>query len=361
MDSNTDKASEGNLFSHFELWPGWLFNIPLVLWWILLSIRYRSVTFPTIADPLLPLGGLRAESKEEMYALLGPEGRKLTAPFVVYQTKESAGNDIEDALHLLKNNDLWFPIVAKPDLGMNGTGVQIVRTEEALREYLGEFPRHAKVILQRLVTDPGEAGVFYVRRPGQEYGRITPVTLKHFPSVTGNGTSTLRELIISDPRANRIAQLYFKRHAAMLSRVPRSGEEVRLVSVGNHVKGARFTNGEKYITKEMTLKFDQLAKELPEFRYGRFDVRYPRIEDLQKGNFTILEYNGAASEPTHIWDKDATLTDAYKAYLSALTDLFVIGNYYRSQGYKPAGVLTTLRAFLYESRVLKTYPQGREG
>ena len=354
------QQKEEKLFSFFELWPGWLFNMPLVVWWALLSARYLSITLPVLSNPKLPLGGLCGESKEELFSFLGPLGMRMMAPYVVFKTTGNSGDDLKTALTKLKGVSLSFPLIAKPDLGMNGTGVQRVRTEVELQTYLEEFPTGAKLILQRLIDEPGEAGIFYVRLPSESVGRITSVTLKHFPSVVGDGKSNVRELIQKDKRASHIALLYFKRHKEQLGAVLKEGEELRLVTVGNHVKGARFTNGASSITPQMVEVFDRIAKEIPEFRYGRFDVRFPTLEHLQKGEFTILEYNGASSEPTHIWDKDEKILDAYKAYLSSIHSLFVIGDYYRKIGYKPAGVLEVWRAFRHESEVLRTYPQGRE-
>lgn len=68
-----------------------------------------------------------------------------------------------------------------------------------------------------------EAGVFYVREPGGEGGRIVSLTLKYFPYVHGDGRSTLRELILADPRAGRVPHLYLPRHAARLDQVPEAG------------------------------------------------------------------------------------------------------------------------------------------
>ena len=354
------QQKEEKLFSFFELWPGWFFNLPIVIWWALLSIRYRSVTLPTLSNPKLPLGGLCGESKEELFSFLGEEGMRMMAPYVVYKTTGDAGVDAQLARELFEKSNLSFPLIAKPDLGMNGTGVQKVRDDNELQDYIKEFPIGAKLILQKLIDEPSEAGVFYIRKPGEEMGNITSVTLKHLPSVVGDGRASLRELILRDKRAAHIAPLYFKRHKAKLGVILQDGEELRLVTVGNHVKGARFTDGAAYITPKMIEVLDRIAKEIPEFRYGRFDVRFPSIESLQDGRFTILEYNGASSEPTHIWDKDEKIIDAYKAYLSSIYSLFVIGDYYRKMGYKPAGVITVWKAFRHEARVLRTYPQGRE-
>src|SRR6185437_3308207 len=144
-------------------------------------------------------------------------------------------------------------------------------------------PSGARVLFQVLCTYEGEAGVFYVRQPGEKIGKITSITLKYFPSVTGDGYSTLEELILKDPRAAHFKEAYFARNKAHLTRVIPLGEKVKLVTVGNHCRGAIFRNGEAAITSELTTKIDQIAKEIPEFYMGRFDIRFQSFEELKKG------------------------------------------------------------------------------
>ncbi|MFT9216834.1 MAG: D-alanine--D-alanine ligase, partial [Acetobacter malorum] len=49
--------------SSFEFWPGWAFYTPVVIYWILLGIRYGDFSTPTAANPRIETGGLCGESK----------------------------------------------------------------------------------------------------------------------------------------------------------------------------------------------------------------------------------------------------------------------------------------------------------
>src|SRR3546814_2071256 len=69
----------------------------------------------------------------------------------------------------------------------------------------------AAYLLQELVPWEGEAGIFYVRRPGQKRGEVFSMTLKYAPYVLGDGVRSLRQLIQDDPRASQIAHIYFAR------------------------------------------------------------------------------------------------------------------------------------------------------
>lgn len=212
-------------------------------------------------------------------------------------------------------------------------------------------------MLQTLVDEEGEAGVFYVREPGEDKGRITSLTLKYFPRVTGDGTSTLRELILNDSRAGKLAHIYMDRHEHRLNDVVPAGESVRLAFAGSHSRGTIFRNGNAEITEAMTDAFDEIAKSVGEFYIGRFDVRFGDFDALKEGKgFRIIEINGAGGEQTHIWDSRTTLREAYRALLMQFGALYRIGAKNRRRGFKPTSLLGLIRAWLGEKKLTKHYP-----
>jgi hypothetical protein len=85
-------------------------------------------------------------------------------------------------------------------------------------------------------------------------------------------------------------------------------------------------NGNDLATEALTTKIDQIAKQIPNFYFGRFDVRYDNPESLKKGDgFEIVEVNGAGSEATHIWDPSTKLLEAYRVLFQQWELLFKIG------------------------------------
>ena len=83
---------------------------------------------------------------------------------------------------------LSYPVVAKPDMSCNGVGVRVVHECRANSAPISPpIPRATALQLQALVTYEGEAGIFYIRHPGEAKGRITSVTLKFAPTVVGDG------------------------------------------------------------------------------------------------------------------------------------------------------------------------------
>ncbi|CAN5885172.1 hypothetical protein BH11PSE8_BH11PSE8_19040 [soil metagenome] len=351
----------GQPLSFFEFWPMWAFYPPVMLYAGWLMLCYRGATLPTVANPSFPGGGFFGESKAEILQLAMRHVTEWVAPFVRIDRPETAAVgievELEAALAELADAGIALPVVAKPDLGCRGAGVKLVRTEQDLASYIAAFPRGASLLLQRLVPFEGEAGIFYCRRPGQARGRIVSITLKYFPYATGDGVRTLRELILADPRAGKLSHLYLKRHTARLEDIPAQGESIRLAFAGSHSRGAIFRNGTHLVTPEMEASFDAIAQRLPEFHFGRFDVRFEEFADVQRGHgFTIVEINGAGAESTHIWDRRTGLLQAWRDLMRQYRWLFEIGHANRARGFKPMRLTAFMRDYRREKALTPQYP-----
>src|ERR1700712_2467875 len=107
--------------SHFEFWPGWLFYAPVVAYWIALGLRYRDFSLPSAANPRITTGGLCGESKSSILDQAGPVAAGWIAPYSRFRTGQ---DDKTRALALMQRDGHSLPIVVKPDIGCNGTGVR---------------------------------------------------------------------------------------------------------------------------------------------------------------------------------------------------------------------------------------------
>lgn len=338
--------------SRFEFWSPRLFYLPVWLWVIALAIRWRGVRLPLIANPGFPAGGLVGESKSAVLDRVAGPARAWIADYVVIEAGDAAAAEAA-----LADAGLALPVVAKPDLGCRGAGVRPVRDRAELAAYLGAFPPGQKLILQRLIDVEGEAGVFYVRPPGEARGRIFSLTLKYFPRVTGDGRRTLRQLIADDPRAGQVPHLYLPRHRDRLDEMVPAGATVRLAFAGSHSRGAIFRDGGAFVTEAMRARFDAIADGIPGFCFGRFDVRFADFEAFRRGEgFTILECNGAGAEATHIWDSRMRLRDAYATLFRQFALLWRIGAANRARGHRPESWRCFLRRWLDERRLVAVYP-----
>lgn len=353
--------SGAKTMSFFEFWPMWLFYPPVFVYTVWLMIRYRGVLLPTVANPTFPGGGYYGESKSEILALARQHIAPWIAPFtLIDRPLLNSGDDADEFAAIkrqLETASLNFPLVAKPDLGCRGAGVKVMSNDAQLQAYLAHFPGHARFLLQTLIAHEGEAGVFYCRRPHERRGRIVSLTLKYFPHVVGDGRRTLRDLILADPRASRVPHLYLQRNAARLDDVPAAGEAVRLAFAGSHSRGAIFKDGTALVTPAMEARFESLARALPEFHFGRFDIRFENFADLQAGrDFTILEINGAGAETTHIWDSDTSLLQAWRDLMRQYRWLYEIGAANRRRGHQTMTFSAFRRASLREHQLTPQYP-----
>lgn len=346
--------------SFYEFWPTWLFYIPIALTWGVLALRYRSITLPTVANPLFPEGDLTGESKSKILDLVLPEGKKWFARHVTLNRSHPSGAvvaDIQRTMTRLSEAGISFPVVSKPDIGCRGVGVRLSKNEKELADYMANFPPGQTILFQEYIPYEPEAGIFYICLPGESKGFIFSITLKYFPRVIGDGRSTLRELIEKDPRAGRIKQVYLPRHASQLERVLPADETFRLNFAGSHSRGTIFRNGNAYITQTLCDTFDKVAKTVPGFYFGRFDVRFPDFKALQRGeDFKIVEINGAGGEATSIWDSATSLGDAYRTLIRQWSLLFRIGDLNRARGFRPVSLATLFRNYRLEKKLSKKYP-----
>lgn len=352
-------AAEEAPASFFEFWHPWIFYIPVGLYYCWLAVRFRSLTLPTAANPSIYSGGMIRESKSQILDLIPEALGRWVAPHTTYHftTHGTLGEHVERALLAMDLAGLVLPIVAKPDYGQRGAGVRPIYSADDLVAYFEIMPRGITIVLQALAPFKNEVGLMYYRLPAEERGRIVSVTLKEFPFVVGDGQRTLRELIEADDRAKLVSEVYFKRHAASLDRVLNDGERFALVFAGNHAQGCIFRDGLHLLTPALSARIDEIARALPNFFFGRFDVRFRDVESLQRGEgFTIVEVNGAGAEATHIWDPEARLLDAYRTLFEQYRVLFTIGDANRRAGHAPLGPIQFIKDVLLYRRLSRNYP-----
>lgn len=329
--------------THWEFWPPWIFYVPVVCSIGFLALKHRSLTLFTAANPVMPAGGFVGESKMDI--LRGLSGaNEFVARATAIKVSANLEARMDQARSFMAHHGLGFPIVLKPDAGQRGSGVAIVRSDTELEEFLRGA--RSKTIIQEYV--PGfEFGVFYYRYPDSARGRIFSITEKHFPTVTGDGKSTLEHLILEDARAVCMAHFFFKKHARRLWEVIEPGEALQLVELGTHCRGALFLDGDWVKTEALEQAIDTISKTYEGFYFGRFDIRVPSVEDFRKGrNFKIMELNGVTSEATHIYDPDTTLAKAYRVLFQQWRIAFEIGAQNRACDVRPTSLSKLMRLVL---------------
>jgi membrane protein DedA with SNARE-associated domain len=317
----------------WEFWPAWLFYLPIGIHYLRLSLKYRSLSLPTCANPGMHTGGLIGESKHETLEALAQGSAEWVAASVLIPGGAVADRlkVFEEGMGILGSD---FPIVLKPDVAQRGSGFRVARSAAQAEEYLREV--HVPIVAQEYIYGPYEAGIFYYRFPNQPAGKIFAITEKVFPVVVGDGRSTVEELIRADARASLLADTYLRRFDRWRTRVLENGESLRLVEAGNHAQGCIFRDGMRFWSSELEEQIDAISSRLPGFFIGRYDVRFRSIEEFRAGRgFKILELNGAASEATSAYDSSKSLREAYGILFQQWELVFAIGAANRRRGYRP--------------------------
>jgi len=237
-----------------------------------------------------------------------------------------------------------LPLIGKPDIGGKGRGVKVLKTENDIIEYANRATLHFHI--QQYVSQAKEIGVFYYRYPGQDKGKITGIVEKKFLTVRGNGKDDLQSLLRNDKRGIMYISSLEKMHANILHTVLANGEEKVVSPFGNHARGSLFLDHSHEIDEQLTGMLDLISKRIPEFYFGRFDIRYNSMESLKNGkDFTIIELNGAGAEPTHIYDPGHSIFFAWKEIVRHWNILEKISRMNRKRGYRYASFREGLSIF----------------
>ena len=311
-------------FLNWEYWPWQIFYFPVYFYFLWLSIKSRSLFFFFNANPGIESGGMLIESKKKILDLL-PED---LVPKTLYFNHPVSKDEV---ICEMESQSLHFPIIIKPDYGERGKRVEKIEDSVELANYLKI--NRLNVIVQQFITYPIELGIFYIRHPDKEKGKITSIVKKKLLFIVGDGTSNVKELIKKNPRALVQLKDLEKRHPDLMNLIPDKNEKIELVAIANHCRGTTFINGNELINSALTEVFNNIGKNIKGFYYGRFDIRCKSIKDLYNGkNFKILELNGAKSEPAHIYHPGFPISEAYKIVFEHWQEIYNIARMNRKSG-----------------------------
>jgi len=324
-------VARSNFFIRLKSWEYWPFGIiqfPVIVYFLWLCVRARSFFFFSASNPGIVMGGMFGESK---YDVLKKVPSRYTAITTLVQTPCKK----IDVINAMENQGLKLPIIFKPDLGERGFMVQRIKTDSDIDNYLSKMKY--SFMIQELIDLPLEFGIFYLRYPSEQKGRVTSVVRKEMLSVTGDGASTLALLIQRKDRAKLQWETLKKTYASQLNEIVPKGKTIELVSIGNHCLGTKFLDGSHLINDRLSATFDEMSKQIDGFYFGRFDLRCTSVEDLYNGNVKILELNGCGAEPAHIYHPGYSIFKAINVLLTHWKNIFLIAreNAERGTSYIP--------------------------
>lgn len=290
--------------THWEYWPFMVVYIPIYFQWAYYALKEKSLFFFNASNPTIKNGGFVMESKKEIYDLIPQKYYPKTELILMHFS-------FEKVLELIHHANIQYPLIAKPDIGLRGSAVKKIESEAQLKAYYDKAD--FDFLIQDLIPYQNEIGVFYVRYPNEVLGRITGIVAKEFLIVEGNGIDTIENLLRKNPRYELQLQTLTLEYGQVLQHILTLGEKMNLVPYGNHARGAKFIDASDWISPKLNTVLNDICLQIDGFYFGRIDIMYNTISELEDGkNFSIVELNGAASEPTHIYDPKHSIFFAWK-------------------------------------------------
>jgi len=310
---------------NWEYWPFHVVYFPLFFYWLWLSLKARSFFYFSAANPSIETGGMSGESKFEIL-------KSIPEKFIPSTIFVRAGTDFIWLKEEIKRKSISYPLIVKPDIGERGNLVEKIKNETTLKEYWKKIK--VNFLIQEFINFEVELGVFYYRHPDWENGIVSSVVKKDYLKVTGDGRSTIFELMTRYPRAAFQIKRLSSGNKAFMDYIPKADESIELEPIGNHCRGTTFLNGNDLIDERLTEVFDGISKKIEGFYYGRYDLKCRSIEDLKRGeNIKIVELNGVGAEPAHIYHPGYSIIEGYKALFSHWKHMYEISRKNKERGH----------------------------
>lgn len=264
------------------------------------------------ANPILPLGGLPFSPKDKILDHFSG-----VLPYTVVKHSLPLEERLRAAHNFAEHST--YPVIVKPNIGHRGVDLHLADNQKELDAIIEN--QTWDYMLQEYCDDPEEFGIFYCRIPGDTKGGIISLTQKIIPILTGDGSSTIDELIDMGGHGNRNALK--EALSSRLREVPAHDETVRTLVGASHARGSTFINAENLISAELIDATNGICS-VDGFYFGRLDVKSESVEELLAGEFKIIEINGATSEKIHIYDENVSFIEGLRDLMEQWTLLFQI-------------------------------------
>ena len=113
------------MFKNWEYWPSKMFYIPLLPYGFYLMLKSKSVGFFSATNPAIEGSGNGMESKYKTIELLPNYCKPISIYIPEYQ-------DVDMLLSEIKEHQLSYPLIIKPDIGFRGLLVKKINSEATL-------------------------------------------------------------------------------------------------------------------------------------------------------------------------------------------------------------------------------------
>ena len=298
-----------------------------------LVFRYRFLRAFYLLNPSLPFS---VDSRQELLQFLNNGKKSVSAvfekPYPVVQIK-----------NFLQITGVKFPVLIQDDSIHARSQYVRLQTINQLEGALTLF--HSKICISEILPEELELEVLFQMTEGSE-GKILHIEKKIFPEVRGDGKSTLRSLVSSNPKLRFFEIVLFYQNETHWEKVLPAGEVFRLTYLGSQ----RFGTETKILSKKDFTDLESTLNEI--FIHERKDLDLLRLkiratseENLRKGRFQILSRQPSFFPQYMIsssfsYFESADLLKKYWAWI------FWKSNQRRSEGRIPPSYFSILSYFL---------------
>ena len=309
------------MIKKYEFWNPRLFEFPFYVYlgWQCL-IRRLSIKTLAKANYALDHGEIGLSSKFD--SQMAFDQRYFMATELL---KDSLSLDGKKAQIKQFVESHQYPVILKSNLGSVGKGIVKLESDADVEKHtprlLGDF------IVQKYTQNPYECGVFFVRLGGKPM--ITGINKKHFPSITGNGVDSIDTLARNHYRYTSHWNSFLQDFDT--SEVLAAGQEKQLSFIGSHTLGCKFTDDSHLNTPKLEAAIFDFFESQPGFNFGRVDVKCADEEAFRRGEFVVIEVNGVASLPTHMFDPKLSVWQAYRIFFEHAVYLAKAANDHRDK------------------------------
>jgi len=293
------------LIKRYEFWPARLFEAPFYLW-LGLQCLLHGIGIRTLAKANYALnhGEIGLGSKFDTHQAF--DEKYFLPTRLMSETLSTA-----EKITFIENfaNQHGYPLLLKSNVGCVGKGIIKLHGDDEIEDLLPSLV--GDYIVQKFTHFNIEYGVFYSRISGEPC--ITGINRKHFPTITGNGQDTLEALAKNHYRYSDHWHSFLQYHD--LEHIPAAGEQTQLSFIGSHTLGCKFTDESHHISPALEAAVFEVFQHQPGYNFGRIDVKAESQEAFLRGEFVVIEVNGVASLPTHMFDPKYSLWEAYRIFL----------------------------------------------
>ncbi len=270
------------------------------------------VYLPLVNPAMDGLWGFLFLSKDETY-------KHLPSEFLPKSIKFTNREDKDGILKKMKESNIHFPCIAKPDFWEQSFWVAYITNETELEAYLETaLP---ECLLQEYINKKKEYWIYCLKK--WDTFTVSSCVEKVKPYIEGNGSDSIENLVqwlsISEDIKHRILQSIPVNERFQ---VPQTGKHINIVKSGSSYFGIIMEK--RKIDKKIEEEMNEILTNYKGFYAGRFDILADSLEDIVAKKYKIVELNGSSWIPLHIYNPSNTVQENHDIMNQHFQDLFDI-------------------------------------